>query len=67
MLCDEPTGNLDTVTAATILALLADLHRDGMTIVIITHDPAVAARAQRTLEIRDGVLRELGGHHAEAH
>ncbi|WP_406222792.1 ABC transporter ATP-binding protein [Streptomyces canus] len=58
LLCDEPTGNLDSVTAAAVLATLDDLHAGGLTVVVITHDPTVAARAQRTLTIRDGVLRD---------
>jgi putative ABC transport system ATP-binding protein len=58
LLCDEPTGNLDTVTSATILDLLEGLHASGITIAVITHDPAVAARARRTVTIRDGVLTE---------
>ncbi|MEU2601214.1 ABC transporter ATP-binding protein [Streptomyces hirsutus] len=58
LLCDEPTGNLDTVTAESILLLLDELHRDGMTLLVITHDPDVAARGQRTVAIRDGALSE---------
>ncbi|MFB8352380.1 ABC transporter ATP-binding protein [Streptomyces niveus] len=58
LLCDEPTGNLDSATADSILALLDDLHSEGMTIVVITHDPSVAGRGGRTLSIRDGVLGE---------
>ncbi|MFJ4688673.1 ABC transporter ATP-binding protein [Streptomyces sp. NPDC088789] len=58
LLCDEPTGNLDTTTAASILRLLDQLHDDGMTLAVITHDPEVAARGQRTITIRDGVLSE---------
>ncbi|MFE6055273.1 ABC transporter ATP-binding protein [Kitasatospora sp. NPDC056446] len=58
LLCDEPTGNLDSRTAATVLDLLDTLHHEGMTIVMITHDPTVAARAQRLVTIRDGVVRE---------
>jgi ABC-type lipoprotein export system ATPase subunit len=54
LLCDEPTGNLDSVTTAAILELLAGLHRDGLTIVTITHDPGVAARAERQVRIADG-------------
>jgi putative ABC transport system ATP-binding protein len=54
LLCDEPTGNLDSATATTVLDLIAGLHRDGMTIAMITHDPAVAARAARAVTIRDG-------------
>ncbi|MCJ1679113.1 ABC transporter ATP-binding protein [Streptomyces sp. APSN-46.1] len=59
LLCDEPTGNLDTKNAETVLALLAELHTEGMTVVVITHDPVVAARAARRVTIRDGVLREV--------
>ncbi|WP_381797034.1 ABC transporter ATP-binding protein [Streptomyces niveus] len=58
LLCDEPTGNLDSATADSILALLDDLHSEGMTIVVITHDPSVAGRGERTLSIKDGVLGE---------
>jgi putative ABC transport system ATP-binding protein len=54
LLCDEPTGNLDSTTAAGVLDLIGDLHRDGMTVLLITHDPAVAARAGRSIRIRDG-------------
>ncbi|MFD8207458.1 ABC transporter ATP-binding protein [Streptomyces sp. NPDC059695] len=56
LLCDEPTGNLDTANADSVLALLESLHADGMTVLVITHDPQVAARAARTVTIRDGVL-----------
>lgn len=58
VLCDEPTGNLDTATTAQILALLQDLHTRGLTIVVITHDPSIAALAERNLVISDGVLTE---------
>ncbi|MEU3609375.1 ABC transporter ATP-binding protein [Streptomyces sp. NPDC035033] len=60
LLCDEPTGNLDTANADSVLALLEDLHRDGMTVLVITHDPLVAARAQSVVTIRDGVLSLSG-------
>ncbi|MEU6988787.1 ABC transporter ATP-binding protein [Streptomyces sp. NPDC046324] len=60
LLCDEPTGNLDTANADAVLALLEKLHADGMTVVVITHDPAVAARAKRTVTIRDGRLSMSG-------
>lgn len=58
MLCDEPTGNLDTRTSGSILDLLDELHHQGLTVIIITHDPTVAARAQRRLFITDGIMVE---------
>ncbi|MEU2389423.1 ABC transporter ATP-binding protein [Streptomyces sp. NPDC007369] len=59
LLCDEPTGNLDTGTAGAVLALLDELHADGLTLLVITHDPHVAQRGRRTVSIRDGVLSEV--------
>ena len=56
LLADEPTGNLDTATGESILALFDELHGGGLTLVVITHDPEVAERAQRTVSIRDGRL-----------
>lgn len=58
LLCDEPTGNLDTETAANILGLVGELNAQGMTVLLITHDPVVAAKGTRTLHIRDGALSE---------
>ncbi|MFF2079139.1 ABC transporter ATP-binding protein [Kitasatospora sp. NPDC058162] len=58
LLCDEPTGNLDSATAAQVLDLFDLLHGEGMTLLVITHDAHTAARGQRTLTIRDGVLTE---------
>jgi len=58
LLCDEPTGNLDSTTTATVLGLFADLNAQGITIVMITHDREVAERAGRRAGIVDGVLRE---------
>ena len=54
LLADEPTGNLDSETSAGILALLDELHTKGMTIVLVTHDEEVAARAGRIVRMRDG-------------
>jgi putative ABC transport system ATP-binding protein len=58
LLCDEPTGNLDTTTTEELTELLETLHRAGATLLVITHNPAVAARAQRRVTIRDGLLEE---------
>jgi putative ABC transport system ATP-binding protein len=56
LLCDEPTGNLDSATAGAILDLLAELHAAGLTILVITHDPVVARHADRIITILDGTL-----------
>jgi putative ABC transport system ATP-binding protein len=54
VLADEPTGNLDSVAGAVIIALLEELNRDGITIVVITHNQEVAGAARRRVEVRDG-------------
>jgi putative ABC transport system ATP-binding protein len=56
VLADEPTGNLDQATGQSILALIDQLHQGGSTIVVITHDRAVADRMQRRIEILDGQI-----------
>jgi putative ABC transport system ATP-binding protein len=60
LLCDEPTGNLDSRATEQLTDLLDSLHAQGSTLVVITHNPAVAARAQRQIRIFDGVLSEQG-------
>jgi putative ABC transport system ATP-binding protein len=58
ILADEPTGNLDSESGEAILDLLAQLHREGKTIILVTHNPEAAAYAQRIVRIRDGRLVE---------
>jgi putative ABC transport system ATP-binding protein len=54
LLCDEPTGNLDTRTGAQIMDMLKSLHDQGRTVIIVTHDPSIGAQAERTIRIKDG-------------
>lgn len=56
LLADEPTGNLDSNTGQTILALFDDLHHQGLTIILVTHDESVAARTQRIVRLKDGLI-----------
>ena len=56
ILADEPTGNLDSKTGVEIMALFEDLHRQGNTIVLVTHEPDIAEHAHRVVTIRDGVI-----------
>ena len=58
LLADEPTGNLDSKSAADVLNLLGELHSNGQTVVMVTHDAAIAERAQRTIHLRDGRIEE---------
>ncbi|KUG15635.1 cell division transporter, atp-binding protein ftse [hydrocarbon metagenome] len=54
LLCDEPTGNLDTVTGRQIMEMIRTLNKQGRTVLMVTHDPTVAQCAERTIVIRDG-------------
>jgi putative ABC transport system ATP-binding protein len=56
LLADEPTGALDTKTGEEVLALFHELHSQGNTVVLVTHDPGIAARAGRRVELRDGLI-----------
>jgi putative ABC transport system ATP-binding protein len=59
LLADEPTGNLDSRTTLEVMALFQELHAQGMTVVLVTHEPEVARYAQRVVEMRDGrILRD---------
>ncbi len=61
LLADEPTGNLDSATATGVMSLLDAIHGDGATIVMVTHDPGLAERAQRTVRMVDGRVAEDSG------
>jgi putative ABC transport system ATP-binding protein len=58
LLADEPTGNLDSQTSVEILALFDELHGDGQTIIVVTHEPDVAAHGQRVVRLKDGKVVE---------
>ena len=56
VLADEPTGQLDSVTATEIMALLSEMNGRGKTVALITHDQAIAAHASRIIHIKDGLI-----------
>jgi putative ABC transport system ATP-binding protein len=58
LLADEPTGNLDTVTGEDILSLFDEIHRAGNSLIVVTHDAGIAARAGRVLRMRDGRIED---------
>ncbi len=58
LLADEPTGNLDSKTGVEIMALFARLHEGGNTIIVVTHEPDIAAHAHRAIHIRDGMVEK---------
>jgi putative ABC transport system ATP-binding protein len=60
LLADEPTGNLDTTTSESVLDAFDDLRKDGLTLIIVTHDARVSAHAERRVGMLDGVLSEHG-------
>lgn len=62
VLADEPTGNLDSHTGEEILSLFTDLHKDGNTLIVVTHEKYVAERAERIVHLRDGQIVERHGH-----
>ncbi|MGB3668634.1 MAG: ABC transporter ATP-binding protein [Phormidesmis sp.] len=57
VLADEPTGALDTQTSAEVMSLLTELNAQGITVVIVTHEPDIAAQTQRTIHVKDGLLQ----------
>lgn len=58
LLCDEPTGSLDSATSQSILELFEELRSDGLTIVVVTHDQKVGSRAERTISMHDGLVTQ---------
>ena len=56
LLADEPTGNLDTSSGGEVVRLLEQMNRDGLTLIVVTHDPAIGGRAPRTIRLVDGAL-----------
>ncbi len=61
ILADEPTGNLDSKSGAEIINIFKTLNRDrGLTVILVTHDPTIAAQAQRTIRVRDGLVVNNG-------
>ena len=60
LLADEPTGNLDSATTADIMALFDELHAEGQTLIVVTHEPDIAAHCQRVVRLSDGkVLSDM--------
>ena len=58
-MADEPTGNLDSLMARGVMELLEEINRQGTTIIMVTHDPELAARAQRNVHIIDGQVTDF--------
>ena len=66
LLADEPTGNLDSATAAGVMALLEELNDNGTTIIMVTHDNDLAARTERAISLKDGAVQEVTTHQLAA-
>ena len=62
LLADEPTGNLDSRSAADVMELIGEVHGGGQTVVLVTHDPEVAAHASRQVRLRDGKVEHDSAH-----
>ena len=58
ILADEPTGNLDTRSGEEVMAIFQELHAEGATIILVSHEPEIARHSERILSFRDGRLRE---------
>jgi putative ABC transport system ATP-binding protein len=56
LMADEPTGNLDSATGQAVLAIFRDLHKIGITIIMVTHDPAIGAQCERVVRLKDGLI-----------
>ena len=67
LIADEPTGNLDSHSGADILNLLHEIHEQGSTLIIVTHDPQIAAHTQRTIRLRDGLIENVTQNGKVAH
>ncbi|MDP5041640.1 MAG: ABC transporter ATP-binding protein, partial [Paraglaciecola sp.] len=59
LLADEPTGNLDSQMATSVMDLLKEINRNGTTIIMVTHDPSLAQQAKRNIFVRDGMVSEV--------
>ncbi|MBI3738758.1 MAG: ABC transporter ATP-binding protein [Chloroflexi bacterium] len=66
LIADEPTGNLDSHSGTEIMNLLDEIHQQGATIVVVTHDPVVASHTQRTIALRDGQVEKIT-HNGKSH
>jgi putative ABC transport system ATP-binding protein len=67
LFADEPTGNLDTRTGGQIMELLVELHHQGKTIIMVTHESHIAAHARKRLHMKDGIIERIGGETDEIH